>query len=99
MKDELVTLESRQIAYIHLIPDEKFYETDQYGNDIAYKSIVGFQSPEGTFKLGTAFDLWFQYDPREVLEVSGATISHCPKKYDFMSNEQMGNLPAECGAR
>lgn len=65
---ELVSLAKAGVSYIHLRPNEKFFETDQYGNDIAYKSIVGFKTARGEgLKLGTAFDMWFQYQPREIL--------------------------------
>lgn len=70
---ELVTLDSRGITYIHLLPNQKFFETDKYENDIAYKSIVGFKTENGAPKLGTAFDMWFQYNPEEVLGIGGAT--------------------------
>ena len=72
-KLELVSLSNREITYIHLLPNEKFFETDKYGNDIAYKSIVGFKTSKGQYKLGTAFDMWFQYDPREILDAGGAS--------------------------
>lgn len=74
MRTELAPLSSFGITYIHLIPNEKFFETDQYGNDIAYKSVVGFKARDGKPKLGTAFDLWFQYNPRELSEAGKATI-------------------------
>jgi hypothetical protein len=74
MATELITLEQAGLTYIHLRANEKFFETDQFGNDIAYKSIVGFKSTKGNgVKLGTAFDMWFQYSPREVLDAGLAT--------------------------
>ena len=73
IRTELAPLSAFGITFIHLLPNEKFFETDKYGNDIAYKSIVGFQTAEGRFKYGTAFDMWFQYDPREILNINGGT--------------------------
>ncbi len=74
IREELSPLSSFGITFISLNPNEKFYETDKYGNDIAYKAIVGFESEDGKPKLGTAFDMWFQYDPREILEADGGTL-------------------------
>lgn len=77
--NELVTLESVGITYIHLYRNVQFYETDIYGNDIAYKSIVGFSSKTGAPKLGTAFDLYLQYEPREVFSAGGGIINKTKK--------------------
>jgi len=72
---ELVTLDEVGITYIHLSVNENFFETDVYGNDITYKSLIGFRtSSEGATRLGTAFDIWFQYDSSEILENGHAEI-------------------------
>jgi hypothetical protein len=74
IRTELAPLSSFGITFIHMNKNEKFFETDNYGNDIAYKALVGFKSEEGKPKYGTAFDMWFQYDPRELFEVNGASV-------------------------
>ena len=73
--NELVTLDQVGITYIHLMANENFFETDSHGNDITYKSLVGFRaSEEGVTRLGTAFDIWFRYDPKEVISTGYAEI-------------------------
>ena len=73
--NELVTLDQVGITYIHLMANENFFETDSHGNDITYKSLVGFRaSEEGVTRFGTAFDIWFRYDPKEVISTGYAEI-------------------------
>ena len=76
---ELVSLDEVGITYIHLVFNENFFEKDVYGNDILYKSLVGFEaSGEGTTRLGTVFDIWFRYDSSEILETGHAEIESNP---------------------
>ena len=79
INSELVTLDEVGITYIHLSVNENFSETDVHGNDIVGKSLVGFQtSSEGATRLGTLFDVWFQYDSREILLTGHAEIETNP---------------------
>ncbi len=76
---ELVTLNEVEITYIHLSINENFFETDVYGNSITYKSLIGFKaSSEGATRLGTLFDIWFQYDSSEILSTGHAEIKSNP---------------------
>ncbi len=75
ISSELVTLDEMGITYIHLMANENFFETDVYGNSITYKSLVGFRaSSEEATRLGTAFDIWFRYNPRELISTGYAEI-------------------------
>lgn len=75
ISSELVSLSEVGINYIHLSVNENFFETDVYGNNITYKSLVGFRASEqGATRLGTAFDIWFKYDPSEILSTGKAQI-------------------------
>ena len=75
ISSELVSLSDVGITYIHLTVNKSFAETDVYGNDITYKSLVGFTpSQNGATRLGTAFDVWFHYDSSEILSTGAAEI-------------------------
>ncbi|NQZ18440.1 MAG: hypothetical protein HRT44_04175, partial [Bdellovibrionales bacterium] len=66
--NEIMTLSAAQILFIHLAPNQNYWEVDEYGNDIKYKSLVRFENTTGTpnaIKMGMAFDVWFQYNPGE----------------------------------
>ena len=82
---ELVSLDQVGITYIHIgftdnmAANQDFFETDIYGNNITYKSLVGFKaSRAGATRLGTAFDVWFRYDATEIVETGYAEIKEKP---------------------
>ncbi|MCB0377076.1 MAG: hypothetical protein KDD33_01160 [Bdellovibrionales bacterium] len=61
-KRELITLQEAKIRFIHLKVNHNYYEIDDHGNEITYKSLVGFDSDGGdSLRMGMAFDVWFQY--------------------------------------
>ena len=78
---ELVSLDEVGITYIHIgftdnmAANVNFFETDIYGNNITYKSLVGFKaSRAGATRLGTAFDVWFRYEATEIVDTGHAEI-------------------------
>lgn len=52
---ELVSMKEAKIEAFDLKYDKNFYEVDQYGNEIKFKSVVKFKNG----KLKPVFDLWF----------------------------------------
>jgi hypothetical protein len=55
-KGELVSLREKRLVAIDLDYDPNYYERDQYGNEIKFKSVVKFASGA----LRSIFDVWFK---------------------------------------
>lgn len=55
-RGELIALEKKHLISIDLKYDSEFYERDQYGNEIKFKSVVTTKSG----KLKPIFDVWFK---------------------------------------